>query len=108
MIPVIDLEEKIRAIEKPWSPIDVAYINDQVVRAAVFHGDYHWHKHDGEDELFLVHRGAIRIQVKGQDVIELGEGQLCVIPMGVEHMPGSDEPSVVLMFEPSALKSTGD
>ena len=108
MIPVIDIEEKIRAIEKPWSPIDVAYINDQVIRAAVFHGDYHWHKHDGEDELFLVYRGAIRIQVKGLETIELGEGQLCVIPKEVEHKPGADEPSIVLMFEPSALKSTGD
>ena len=108
MIPVIDLEEKIRTIEKPWSPIDITYINDQVIRAAIFHGDYHWHKHDDEDELFLVHRGAIRIQVKGQDTIELAEGQLCVIPKGVEHRPGADEPSVVLMFEPSALKSHGD
>ncbi|MBT3283203.1 cupin domain-containing protein [Candidatus Bathyarchaeota archaeon] len=108
MIPVIDLEKKIKAIEKPWSPVDVAYLNDQVIRAAVFHGDYHWHKHDGEDELFLVYRGEIIIQVKGQEIIELMEGQLCVIPKGVEHKPGSDEPSIVLMFEPSSLKSTGD
>jgi len=108
MIPVIYLEEKIRTIEKPWSPIDVAYINDQVIRAAIFHGEYHWHKHDDEDELLLVPRGAIRIQVKGKDTIQLAEGQLCVIPMGVEHKPGADEASIVLMFEPSALKSTGD
>ena len=108
MIPVIDLEEKIRTIERPWSPIDVTHINDQVIRAAIFHGEYHWHKHDDEDELFLVHRGAIRIQVKGKDPIHLTEGQLCVIPMGVEHKPGADTASVVLMFEPSALKSTGD
>ncbi len=108
MIPIIDLEDKIRTIEKPWNPIDVAYINDQVIRAAIFHGEYHWHKHDDEDELFLVHRGAIRIQVKSHETIELTEGQLCVIPMGVEHKPGADEASVVLMFEPSALKSTGD
>ncbi|MBT7186884.1 mannose-6-phosphate isomerase, partial [Candidatus Bathyarchaeota archaeon] len=74
MIPVIDLEKKIKAIEKPWSPVDVAYLNDQVIRAAVFHGDYHWHKHDGEDELFLVYRGEIIIQVKGQEIIELMEG----------------------------------
>ena len=108
MIPVIDLEEKIRTIEKPWSPIDIAYINDQVIRAAIFHGEYHWHKHDDEDELFLVHRGSIQIQIKGQDTIELAEGQLCVIPKGVEHKPGADKASVVLMFEPSVLKSTGD
>ena len=108
MTPIIDLEGRIVDIEKPWSPIDVAFINDQVIRAAIFHGEYHWHKHDDEDELFLVHRGAIRIQVKGQDTIELAEGQLCVIPKGVEHKPGADKASVVLMFEPSALISTGN
>ena len=108
MIPIVDLEEKIAAIAKPWSPIDVTYINDQVVRAAIFEGEYHWHKHDEEDELFYVHRGAIRIQVKDRDTIDLGEGQMCVIPMGVEHKPSSSEPSVVLLFEPSKLKSRGD
>ncbi len=108
MIPVIDMEEKIGNIEKTWSPVDIAYINDQVIRAAIFHGEYHWHKHDDEDELFLVHRGAISIQVKGQETIELAQGQLCVIPKGVEHKPRAAEPSVVLLFEPSKLKSTGD
>ncbi len=108
MISVIDMEGKIGNIEKPWSPVDIAYLNDQVIRAAIFHGEYHWHKHDDEDELFLVHRGAISIQVKGQGTIELGEGQLCVIPKGVEHRPGAAELSVVLLFEPSKLKSTGD
>ncbi len=108
MIPIVDLEEKIAAIEKPWSPIDVTYINDQVVRVVIFEGEYHLHKHDEEDELFYVHRGAIRIQVKDRDTIELGEGKMCVIPKGVEHKPSSDESSVVLLFEPSKLKSTGD
>lgn len=108
MIPVVDLEDKIDSIEKPWSPIDVMYINDQVVRAAIFHGEYHWHKHDQEDELFYVHRGAISIQVKAKDTIELTEGQMCVIPKGVEHKPSSEKPSIVLLFEPYKLKSTGD
>ena len=108
MIPVIDLESRIADIEMPWSPIDIIYINDQVIRAASFHGEYHWHKHENEDELFYVHRGSIKIQVKDQPDIILGDGQLCVIPKGVEHKPESDKPSVVLMFEPSTLKSTGD
>ncbi len=108
MFQVIGLEEKIASMEKPWSPIDVTHINDQVIRAAIFYGEYHWHKHDEEDELFYVHRGAIRIQVKDRNTIELGKGQMCVIPKGVEHKPSSDEPSVVLLFEPSKLKSIGD
>ena len=108
MYSVIDLEEKIRSIEKPWSPIDLIYINDQVIRAAVFEGEYHWHKHEEEDELFYVHRGAIRIEIKDRDSIELGEGQLTIIPKGVEHKPSSRNPSVVLLFEPIKLKSRGD
>jgi mannose-6-phosphate isomerase-like protein (cupin superfamily) len=108
LIPVIDLKEKIGTISQPWSPIDVTYINDQVIRAAIFHGEYHWHKHDEEDELFYVYKGSIRIEVKDRDTIELGEGHLCVIPRGVEHKPSSEEPSVVLLFEPSKLKSRGD
>ena len=108
MYPVIDLEKKIESIEKPWSPIDLAYINDQVIRAAIFEGEYHWHKHDEEDELFYVHRGTINIEIKDKDTIVLGEGQFTVIPKGVEHKPSSDSPSVVLLFEPFKLKSTGD
>lgn len=108
MIPVVDLEEKIDSIERPWSPIDVTYINDQVVRAAIFHGEFHWHKHEEEDELFYVHRGAISIQVKIKDTIELNEDQMCVIPKRVEHKPSSEKPSIVLLFEPYKLKSTGD
>ena len=108
MYPVIDLEEKIRSIEKPWSPIDLVYINDQVIRAAIFEGEYHWHKHDEEDELFYVHKGVIRIEIKDREAIELGEGQLTIVPRGVGHKPSSVNPSVVLLFEPVKLKSTGD
>ena len=101
------MKEIIDSIEKAWSPVDVAYVNDQVVRAALFHGSYHWHKHDAEDELFFVYRGGIRINLE-DEIVELSEGQLCVIPKGVLHKPEADEPSVVLLFEPSKLRSRGD
>ncbi|MCW4049423.1 MAG: cupin domain-containing protein [Candidatus Bathyarchaeota archaeon] len=108
MIPVLDIEEKIKEIVDPWTPIDVAYVNDQVIRMALFHGKYHWHKHSEEDELFYVVKGSITIKVMDQPDIELKDGQLCVIPKNVEHCPISQEPSYVLLFEPSALKSKGD
>lgn len=108
MISRVDLSGVIEGIEGAWSPVDVAFVNDQVLRVALFDGEYHWHKHDAEDELFFVYRGSISIQVEKEDTIVLGEGQLCVIPKGVLHKPVSDNPSIVVLFEPAVLKSRGD
>lgn len=109
MIPIINLADKIKEIGgKPWSPIEVARINDQVVRMALLEGEYHWHKHKNEDELFYVIKGEIVIQLKDQPDITLSEGQMAVVPKGVLHCPKSLRPSYVLMFEPFVLKSTGD
>lgn len=109
MIPIIDLEDKIKEIGgKSWSPIEVARINDQVVRMALLEGEYHWHKHKNEDELFYVIKGEIVIQLKNEPNITLSEGQMAVVPKGVEHCPKSLQPSYVLMFEPFVLKSKGD
>jgi len=108
MIPIVNLEEKIEEIEKPWSPIEVARVNDQVVRMALLEGEYHWHKHTNEDELFYVLRGSIIIQLKDQPDIKLYKGEMTVIPKGVEHCPKSLKPSYILMFEPCVLKSRGD
>jgi len=58
MIPAINLGGKIKQIEKPWSPIEVARVNDQVVRISLAQGEFHWHKHSGEDELFYVYKGT--------------------------------------------------
>ena len=109
MIPIIKLEDKIKEIGgKPWSPVEVARINDQVIRMALLEGEYHWHKHTDEDELFYVIKGKIVIQLKDESNITLSEGQMAVVPKGVEHCPKSLEPSYVLMFEPFVLKSKGD
>jgi mannose-6-phosphate isomerase-like protein (cupin superfamily) len=75
MIPVINLEEKAREIRKPWSPVEVARVNDQVVRMALIEGEYHWHKHTNEDELFYVQRGSIVIQVKDHPDVALRGGR---------------------------------
>ena len=108
MIPVVDVGQRAAEISEPWSPLDMAYINDQVIRLALFHGEYHWHRHVEEDELFYVVKGDITIRLRDQPDVVLGEGQLCVVPKCVEHRPESPEPSVVLLFEPRALKSRGD
>ena len=109
MISKIILEKKIQEIEgKPWSPIDITRTNDQVVRIALVEGEFHWHKHTGEDELFYVYKGSIIIQLKKQQDIALHEGEMAVIPKGLEHCPKSVEPSYVLLFEPYVLQTRGD
>ncbi len=108
MIPTVNLEDEIEEIDGPWSPIEVARANDQVLRMALFLGEYHWHRHTGEDELFYVYRGRIVIQMRGHPDVTLSAGQLAVVPRGVEHRPVSPGPSYVMMFEPYALKSRGD
>jgi mannose-6-phosphate isomerase-like protein (cupin superfamily) len=109
MIAKINLESKIKEVGgKPWSPIDITQTNDQVVRLALVEGEFHWHKHTNEDELFYVIRGEIIIQLKTQPNINLKEGEMVVIPKGIEHCPKSTEPSYVILFEPLVLKTKGD
>ena len=108
MISTINLEDRVKEIDKPWSPIEVARVNDQVVRMALLKGEFHWHKHTNEDELFYVYKGSIIIQLKDQPDIALHEGEMAVIPKGMEHCPKSVDPSYVLLFEPYVLQTRGD
>lgn len=89
-----------------WSPVDVAYINDWVLRAAAFKGEFHWHSHN-DDEFFLIYKGHITIQTKEGDV-ELSEGEGYVVPKGLKHCPKAVERAVVLFLEPARLNTKGD
>jgi len=93
---------------KHCKPINVARVNDQVIRISYIDGEFHWHKHTDQDELFYILKGRLIIQLKDQPDITLSEGQIVVIPKGVEHCPKSIEPSYVLLFEPFILKTRGD
>jgi mannose-6-phosphate isomerase-like protein (cupin superfamily) len=105
---MIDVEEKIKELgDKAWFPIEIARINNQVVRLAYMKGEYHWHEHANEDELFYVVRGSLTIQIKDQPDIVLKEKQIAVVPKGILHCPKSPEGSYVLMFEPLELESKG-
>ena len=109
MIPKVNLKDKIKEIGgRPWFPVDVARVNNQVVRLALYKGEYHWHKHDNEDEFFYVLQGRITIQMKDHPDLALCEGDMAVVPKGIEHCPKSGIESYVLMFEPYELKSKWD
>ncbi len=109
MISPIHLKDKMNEIYGTHcSPIDVARANDQVMRISYVDGEFHWHKHTNQDELLYILKGKLVIQLKDQPDITLSEGQMAVIPKGVEHCPKSIEPSYVLLFEPLVLQTRGD
>jgi quercetin dioxygenase-like cupin family protein len=109
MITKISIKDKMNEIKgKHCSPIDIALVNDQVVRMSFIDGEFHWHKHNNQDELFYILKGKILIKLRNQPDIKLSEGQIAVIPKGIEHCPISIEPSYVMLFEPYNLKTYGD
>ncbi|MEM8600170.1 MAG: cupin domain-containing protein [Bacteroidota bacterium] len=103
----IALADKFEALEGLWEPRVVAELNGQAVKVARVHGAFVWHKHDDIDELFWVVRGRLRIEFRDR-VVELGPGEVCVVPRGVEHRPVADEPTEIVLFEPLGVVNTGD
>lgn len=109
MISSVNLKKKMDVVNgKHCSPIDIVRVNNQIVRLSYIDGEFHWHKHTNQDELFYILKGKLIIQFKDQPDITLSEGQMAVIPKRVEHCPKSIEPSFVLLFEPLTLQTRGD
>lgn len=104
----INIDQKRFEIKKPWTPIEVAKLNNQVVRLAMFEGEYPFHKHENEDELFYVVKGSFILQQKEYPDLLMNEGDMFVVKKGIEHRPKSPMKSYVLMFEPMSIKSKGD
>jgi mannose-6-phosphate isomerase-like protein (cupin superfamily) len=103
----VDLAEKLAGLDEPFRPGIVGYLNDYKLVVVKVHGAFVWHKHDDTDDFFLVLRGRITIQLRDRDV-ELREGELFVVPRGVEHCPKADEEAHVLLIEPRGTANTGD
>src|SRR5918998_5036120 len=107
MIEKVNLTENFGRFQEHWSPKIAGEVNDAYVKLAKFQGDFVWHKHEAEDEMFLVVKGSIIIKLRDGDV-HLGEGEFVVIPRGVEHMPVAEEEAHVILFEPKTVLNTGD
>jgi mannose-6-phosphate isomerase-like protein (cupin superfamily) len=96
------------AAAEPWFNQTLTKVNDSVVRLGVVEGEFHWHKHDDEDEFFLVLEGELHIDVEEADTIVLGVNQGVTIPRGVAHRPRAPERTVMVLVEPATVVPTGD
>lgn len=101
------LSEKFELIHEHWRPKIVAQLNGQELKLVKFQGEFPWHSHENEDELFLVWRGQMAIEFRRGRVV-LNTGELCVVPRGVEHRTLADSEAEVLVFEPAQTRNTGN
>lgn len=103
----VNLADKLSQFDDHWSPRTVAEFNGHDVMVVKVKGEFVWHHHDDTDDLFLVLSGRITIRLRDGDV-EVGPGELFVVPVGVEHQPFADEEAEVLLIEPKGTPNTGD
>ena len=108
----VRLSEKLAAFSDHWSPKIVGELNGQHVKLVKFQGDFVWHHHDNEDELFLVVHGSFRMEYRDESGVEhsmdVGEGEFVIVPRGTEHRPCADKEVHVLLFEPAGTLNTGN
>jgi mannose-6-phosphate isomerase-like protein (cupin superfamily) len=103
----VNLREKFALFDEHWSPKVVGELNVQHVKLVKFRGEFVWHKHDHEDELFLVMKGRFLMEFRDREV-RLEEGEFLIVPRGVEHRPVAEQEVHVLLFEPAGTLNTGD
>jgi mannose-6-phosphate isomerase-like protein (cupin superfamily) len=106
VIETINLAQKFELIRDYWSPRIAGELNDSYVKLAKLKGEFIWHHHDLEDEMFLVVKGTLRMRLREKDIL-VHAGEFVIIPRGVEHMPVADEEVHVLLLEPKSTVNTG-
>lgn len=106
-IQKIDLQEKFSLFSDHWHPRIISELNGQQVKLAKLKGEFVWHQHDDEDELFLVIKGTLHMELRDQTIV-ISEGQMITIPRGTEHRPVAPEEVHVLLFEPASTHHTGN
>ncbi|MFN2572558.1 MAG: cupin domain-containing protein [Gemmatimonadales bacterium] len=103
----VNLAETFARFQDQWSPKVVGEVNDSLVKLTKLQGEFVWHHHDREDELFLVVQGRLRMKLRDKDLV-IEPGEFVIIPHGVEHLPVAEEETHVLLFEPKSTLNTGN
>jgi len=103
----VNIEEKLGTFSDHWNPRVVGELNGQYVKAVKLKGEFVWHHHDNEDELFLVIKGTLRMEFRDR-IEEVNEGEFIIVPRGVEHKPVANEEVHILLFEPASTLNTGN
>ncbi len=103
----VNLAHKFSLFEDHWSPKIAGEINDSYLKLVKFKGEFVWHRHEAEDELFLVVKGRFLVKLRDRD-IWLEEGEFVIVPTGVEHKPIAEEEALVLLLEPKSTLNTGN
>ncbi|MFZ0490364.1 MAG: cupin domain-containing protein [Salegentibacter sp.] len=103
----VNIKEKYQLFNDHWNPRIIGELNGQDVKIAKVKGEFVWHDHKDEDEMFLLMKGSLKIEFRDKTV-ELKEGEMLIIPKGVEHKPVAEEEAWILLFEPQGTKHTGD
>lgn len=104
----VNLDEKLALVTEHWSPKIVGELNDLHLKVVKVEGAFVWHTHDETDELFLVRKGNLVIEMRGRDPVGLGPGDFFVVPRGVEHRPVAESECEILLIEPKGVVNTGD
>jgi mannose-6-phosphate isomerase-like protein (cupin superfamily) len=104
---IINIAQKFAQFNETWSPRIVGELNDSHVKLAKLHGEFVWHQHENEDEMFLIVRGKLLIKLRDRD-LWLNEGEFVIIPKGVEHCPVAEEEVHVILLEPKSTLNTGE
>ena len=106
-IKKVNIKEKLELIKEYWKPAIVGELNDQQIRLVKINGEFVMHRHDKEDELFLVIKGSLKMDF-GDRMTEVNKGEFIIIPRGVSHRPVAETEAHVLLFEPATVINTGD
>ncbi len=103
----VNIENKFSQFDGHWQPKIVGELNGQYIKLARLKGEFVWHQHETEDEMFMVIKGQLLIKLRDRDVI-LNPGEFFIIPRGIEHIPVAEEEVQVMLFEPKSVINTGD
>ena len=106
-IKVVNIKEKFSLFNEQWSPKIIGEMNDLYVKIAKLQGEFVWHLHENEDEMFLIIQGSLTIRLRDRDLV-VNEGEFVIIPRGVEHLPVAREEVQLMMLEPKTTVNTGN